>query len=39
VLRPGKGKVGSAQRFIVALAGGAAEKSITFNHQVLSVTL
>jgi hypothetical protein len=39
VLKPGKGKVGVAQKFTVALAGGTTEKAITFNHQVLTIQL
>jgi len=39
VLKPGKGKVGAAQKFTVAMAGGTAEKTITFNHQMLTVQL
>jgi hypothetical protein len=39
VLKPGKGKAGTPLRFTVVLAGQTAEKSITFNHQVLTVRL
>jgi alpha-glucosidase (family GH31 glycosyl hydrolase) len=39
VLKPGKGKVGTAQKFTVVVAGETTEKAITFNHQVLTVTL
>lgn len=39
VLKPGKGKVGVAQKFMVVLAGGTTEKPITFSHQMLSVQL
>jgi alpha-glucosidase/alpha-D-xyloside xylohydrolase len=39
VLKPGKGKNRVPQKFTVALAGGTKEKSITFNHQALTVPL
>ena len=39
VLRPGKGKIGAAQKFTVVIAGGGAEKTITFNHQALTIAL
>jgi alpha-glucosidase (family GH31 glycosyl hydrolase) len=39
VLKPGRGKVGVAQKFTVAVAGGTTEKVITFNHQVLTIPM
>ena len=35
VLKPGKGKAGASLKFTVVLAGETAERSITFNHQVI----
>jgi alpha-D-xyloside xylohydrolase len=39
VLKPGKGKIGGSQKFIVAVAGGTAEKAISYSHQVQTVQL
>jgi len=39
VLKPGKGQIRVPQKFTVAVAGGSAEKVITFNHQALTVLL
>jgi alpha-glucosidase/alpha-D-xyloside xylohydrolase len=39
VLKSGKGKAGAAQKFTVAVAGETNAKTITFNHQTVTVTL